>query len=73
MRCRFNCWLFQFSAPPLATRRAGGGSPIPVATALWNHGPLMLEKMKERAVPWPRFRTGEIADLLEYLSATTNP
>jgi hypothetical protein len=33
----------------------------------------MLEKMKERAVPWPRFATGEIADLLEYLSARTNP
>ena len=57
----------------LSPRRGGGGSPIPVATALWNHGPLMLEKMKERAVPWPRFRTGEIADLLEYLSARTNP
>ncbi|MEK7409369.1 MAG: c-type cytochrome [Acidobacteriota bacterium] len=46
----------------------GGGSPIPVATALWNHGLLMLEKMKERSVPWPRFRPGEVADLLEFLS-----
>ena len=46
----------------------GGGSPIPVATALWNHGPLMLERMKERLVAWPRFRPGEIADLLDFLS-----
>jgi mono/diheme cytochrome c family protein len=46
----------------------GGGSPIPVAAALWNHGPLMLQKMRERQVPWPRFRPGEISDLLEFLS-----
>ena len=54
-------------APDLAAWR-GGGSPIPVATALWNHGPLMLEKMKEQQIPWPRFRPGEIVDLLEFLN-----
>ncbi len=53
--------------PDLATWR-GGGSVIPVATALWNHGPIMLEKMKEQRITWPRFRTGEIVDLMEYLN-----
>ncbi|MBI3693450.1 MAG: c-type cytochrome, partial [Acidobacteria bacterium] len=53
---------------PNLTGWKGGGSPIPVATALWNHGPLMLEKMKEQQVPWPRFRPGEIVDLMEFLN-----
>ncbi|MBI3667559.1 MAG: c-type cytochrome [Acidobacteria bacterium] len=55
------------TAPDLAGWR-GGGSPIPVATALWNHGPLMLEKMRQQEIPWPRFRPGEIVDLLEFLN-----
>lgn len=53
--------------PDLA-RWAGGASPIPLASALWNHGPRMFERMKEQQVPWPRFQPGEIVDLMEFLS-----
>jgi mono/diheme cytochrome c family protein len=52
--------------PDLARWR-GGASPIPVATALWNHGPVMLARMQQAQIPWPRLAAKDIADLLEYL------
>ena len=42
-------------------------SPIEVIAALWNHATSMETAMRERGVPWPRFRRGEMADILEYL------
>lgn len=42
-------------------------SPIEVIAALWNHAASMERIMRERGVPWPRFRGGEMADILEYL------
>ena len=53
--------------PDLARWR-GGASPIPLATALWNHGPLMFERMREQQISWPLFRPGEMVDLMEYLN-----
>jgi mono/diheme cytochrome c family protein len=52
--------------PDLA-RADGLTSPIEVIVALWNHAASMERVMRERGVPWPRFRRGEIADILEYL------
>ena len=49
----------------------GRVSPIALATALWNHGPVMLEHMRERQIPWPLFRPGEMVDVMEYLSQGT--
>ena len=54
-------------APDLS--RAGEMSPIRMATALWNHGPVMLKTMEEQQVSWPRFQPGEIVDLMEYLNS----
>lgn len=53
--------------PDLAEWR-GSVSPIAFATVLWNHGPLMFHRMQERQVNWPRFRPGEIVDLMDYLN-----
>lgn len=53
-------------APDLAGGRANA-SPAAIATALWNHGPLMLERMRELRLDWPRFAPGEMADLMEFL------
>ena len=53
--------------PDLARWR-GGASPIPLATALWNHGPLMFARMQEQKIGWPRFQPGEIVDLMEFLN-----
>jgi hypothetical protein len=44
-------------------------SPIHMATALWNHGPVMFQSMQQKQIAWPRFQPGEINDLIEYLGA----
>jgi mono/diheme cytochrome c family protein len=38
-----------------------------MAAALWNHGPAMWAKMKERGRPVPKLNDAEMADLLAYL------
>ena len=56
-------------APDLARSRASS-APSSIATALWNHGPIMLRTMRQQQIAWPRFQPGEIVDLLEFLSRT---
>ncbi len=53
---------------PDLTRSSTNAAPISIATALWNHGPIMLETMHQQQVTWPRFQPGEIVDLLEFLN-----
>lgn len=48
-------------------------SPVHMATALWNHGPVMFQMMQQNQIAWPRFQAGEITDLIEYLSAKPAP
>ena len=60
------------TAPNLANWR-GRGSPVSVATALWNHGPLMFETMQRKQLDWPRFKPGEMADLMEFLNRGLPP
>ncbi len=55
-------------AGPDLSRAASDAGPISIATALWNHGPMMLETMHQQQVSWPRFQPGEIVDLLEFLN-----
>jgi mono/diheme cytochrome c family protein len=47
------------------------GSPIFVASAMWNHGPQMAEKMKERRIARPTFTGKELRDLIAYLAPAT--
>jgi len=46
-------------------------SPIYIAAAMWNHGPRMAEKMKEKGVARPTFTGAELRDLIAYLSPAT--
>lgn len=55
------------AAPDLAKWR-GAASPTAIATALWNHGPLMFQSIERRHLAWPRFGAGEIVDLMDYLN-----
>jgi hypothetical protein len=43
-------------------------SPVGLATAMWNHGPVMLGRMRERQMLWPLFWPREMVDLMEYLN-----
>jgi mono/diheme cytochrome c family protein len=59
------------SAGPDLTKFRGSATAIPLATAFWNHGPLMLKAMIQEQIPWPRFRPGEISDVMEFLNHRT--
>ncbi len=45
------------------------GSPIQIATAMWNHGPAMTEEMQARGVDRPSFTSSELVDLITYLES----
>ncbi len=47
------------------------GSPIFIATAMWNHGPQMAEVMRARGVPRPTFKDDELRDLVAYIYAAS--
>lgn len=55
-------------APKLAN-----GEPLSAYTmvsALWRHGPQMLEQMRTKNIPWPHFDGSQMADLIAYLNAS---
>jgi mono/diheme cytochrome c family protein len=56
-------------APDLA-RSSKGGSAVSVISVLWEHGPRMLEGMREKNIAWPRFNTQEMRDLIAHLQET---
>lgn len=42
-------------------------SPLYVAQEIWNHGPSMLESIRERGMRPPSFNEGDLADLSAYI------
>jgi len=42
-------------------------TPVDMATALWNHGEPMLQRMSEAGMTWPVLAEGEMVDLLAFL------
>ncbi len=53
-----------------APRLAGEFTTMRMSSALWNHGPAMLQQMSSRGIPWPRFNDRDMADLVSYLNST---
>jgi cytochrome c2 len=53
-------------APDLS-RSPALASPLALSSAMWNHAPAMETQIRERGLPWPRFREGEVRDLVEFL------
>jgi cytochrome c2 len=53
-------------APDLS-RSPALSSPLALSSAMWNHAPAMEAQIRERGLPWPRFRDGDVRDLVEYL------
>ncbi len=55
-----------------APKLLGTGRSFSAATmvsALWHHGPRMLDQMKTKGIAWPRFDGQEMANLVGYLNA----
>ena len=46
---------------------AGNFNAVRLTSALWSHGPTMLERMKQQGIAWPRFDRREMEDLIAYL------
>jgi hypothetical protein len=40
-----------------------------MVSALWRHGPRMLDQMKTKGLGWPRFDGSQMADLIAYLNS----
>lgn len=53
---------------PDLTAFKGQISPILMARTMWNHGPQMLEKMRNAKVSWQKIDGREMVDLMEYLN-----
>jgi mono/diheme cytochrome c family protein len=47
------------------------GSPIFVATAMWNHGPSMTKVMQAKGIKRPVFTESELLDLIAYLRSVS--
>ena len=59
------------AAPDLARFREFR-NPVPLATALWNKAPAMLERIGASGIPYPIFNERELTDLLGFLDAFAN-
>jgi hypothetical protein len=59
-------------AAPDLTRFREFGNPVPLATAMWNKAPAMLERIGASGIPYPIFNEGELTDLLGFLGAFAN-
>lgn len=46
-------------------------SPVVLAQRMWNHGPQMLDTMRRLGIEVPTLSSGDVADLVAYLRATT--
>lgn len=42
-------------------------SPMDIVASLWNHSTEIEKAMREKGISWPRFKKGELADLLEFI------
>ncbi len=57
------------SGAPKLAKGKDGYSDITIVSALWDHGPRMLERMKQQNVEWPRFTAQQMSDLIAYLNS----
>jgi mono/diheme cytochrome c family protein len=40
-----------------------------MVSALWQHGPSMMQQMEAKGIPWPAFKPGEMSNVLAYLNS----
>jgi mono/diheme cytochrome c family protein len=54
---------------PHLPRQTAGFNGITMVSALWRHGPAMLDSMNAKGVAWPRFSSAEMSNLIAYLNS----
>ena len=57
------------SGAPQLTRGTETYSAVKIVSALWKHGPAMLEKMKQQNIAWPKMSPSEMTNLIAYLNS----
>jgi mono/diheme cytochrome c family protein len=67
-RCA-SCHADAASGAPKLTEMKRSYSASTMVSALWHHGPSMLDQMKTKGIAWPRFGASEMANLIAYLNA----
>ena len=55
-------------AGPNLAKLKGVVSPIYMATALWNHGPKMIGRMKEKNIKWRKVTDKDLINLMAYFN-----
>ena len=58
------------AAPKLAAMK-GPFNVVRLTSALWSHGPAMLNAMRSKSLQWPRFTPEEMLNLLAYMNSRT--
>jgi cytochrome c2 len=56
------------SGAPNLKEHAGDYSAVTMISALWRHGPKMLNMMQQKKVAWPRYDGTQMADLIAFLN-----
>jgi mono/diheme cytochrome c family protein len=57
------------SGAPKLAKGKDAYSGVTIVSALWRHGPRMLEMMAQKNIEWPRFTARQMADLIAYLNS----
>jgi mono/diheme cytochrome c family protein len=57
------------SGAPQLAKGKNGYSDITMVSALWEHGPRMLDLMEQKKLAWPRFTARQMSDLIAYLNS----
>jgi len=42
-------------------------NPMDIVAGIWNHSTEIEKALTEKGIPWPRFKKGELVDLLEFI------
>jgi mono/diheme cytochrome c family protein len=63
-----SCHLDPASGAPDLNKFKGNFNSIAIVSALWRHGPTMLNRMKQKNIAWPRFDGREMSDVIAYLN-----
>jgi mono/diheme cytochrome c family protein len=64
-----SCHTPDGGAPDLRKAKTDRHTSLTMVSALWRHGPAMLDRMRERNILWPRFTGSEMSDVIAFLNS----
>jgi mono/diheme cytochrome c family protein len=67
------CHANPASGAPRIARGDRSVSAASMVSALWRHGPAMLDALKKMGKPWPQLTGTDMADLIAYLNSGAGP